>query len=257
MGRDSIIVTGGIVIGLIVAVAVVVCCVLMKKQKKVNGDYNRTGAAERKILENDTYDYAETVNTREFRAMITRFPGFVSARAEIYPGDVILTENWVKMIGVSGVVQHTYVNNDAFGFVTRQVVFDDKTYTKANAAKRAAAGAVIAGAAGAAVGAISAAVTNKKGGIEHHELTETQAYRVAFSANIPAAGGIPEKQYVSCDGILLSNALMHKLKETPEVMECISEINGNYIRMPGIVTNHAANQQAAKLAEWLNANLIN
>jgi len=255
MGRGSILVTGGVVIGLIVAAVIVLCCVLLKKQKKVNTDYGKTGAAERKILESDTYDYAEAIGTREFTAMITRFPGLLSGKMSVFPGDVILTKHWIRMIQVNS-VSKTFVKNNAFGFVVRQVVFDDKTYTKANAAKRAAAGAVIAGAAGAAVGAISAAVTNKNGGIEHHDLTETECFRVAFAANLPTAGGIPEKQYVSCDGILLNSVLMQKLKDSPEVMECIPETNGNYIRMPGIVKNFATRQQAETIAAWLNENLI-
>ena len=76
-------------------------------------------------------------------------------------------------------------------------------------------------------------------------------------AVVPSTGGVPEKQYVTCDGILLSNNLMQKLKQSPEVLECIPEVNGNYIRLPGVVNNVATSQQATKIAEWLNANLFN
>ena len=256
MSNDTIMLIGGLVIGLIVVVSAVACYFVIKKQKSVNADYSKSSVAERKILENDAYDYSEVISTREFTAMITRFPGFASGKQKVYPGDVILTKKWIKMYNVNS-TQRTYVKNNAFTFITRQVVFDDTTYTKADVAKRAAAGAVIAGAAGAVVGAISAAETNKKGGVAHHTLSDTDRFRVSFMAVVPSTGGVPEKQYVTCDGILLSNNLMQKLKQSPEVLECIPEVNGNYIRLPGVVNNVATSQQATKIAEWLNANLFN
>ena len=71
MNNDTIMLIGGLVIGLIVVVSAVTCYFVIKKQKSVNADYNKSSVAERKILENDTYDYSEVINTREFTAMIT------------------------------------------------------------------------------------------------------------------------------------------------------------------------------------------
>lgn len=114
---------------------------------------------------------------------------------------------------------------------------------------RAAAGAVLGGAAGAVIGAASAAGTNKNGGVAHHTLTDTQNYMVSFTG--------PGSKVPHIDGILLNNELKAKLEANPEVMACIKEQNGNYIRMPGIITALGTAKEAAVLAAWLNENILN
>lgn len=247
MGRDSIILTGGLVIVAIVVITVIVCYLMIKKQKQTNASYNQASAEERALLEGTSYRYSQTVRMREFVAMRTGFPHIVSEENKVYPSDVIITKNWLNM---GHTVRKTYVKNAAFRFVSRRIVYDAVSRTEASVSKRAAVGAVLGGAAGALVGAASAIETNKKGGVEHHSLTDTDLFSISLQAILPAAAGT-EKQYVPCRCLLLSDALMENLKNSPEVMACVEKINGNYIKL-----SDQPQEQSETLVAWLNKNVL-
>lgn len=246
MDNDTIMLIGGIVIGLVIITCVLACYIILKKRKEIKTKYNNLSESEKNILESDTYNYSEIINAPEFLAIVTSYLG--RNYNEIYPGDVIIAKNFVKV--KQSFVTKTYTRSSGFGFGVKRITIDETSYTQANAAKRAAVGAVIAGTAGAVVGGLSAAETNKCGGVEHHTLIEIGHHVVSFFG--PEDFGIPH-----ADCILLSNELMERLKASPEIMECIEETDRNYIKMPELLRTSKTNQQVVKLAEWLNKNIIN
>ena len=243
----------GLILFIILMALVVVCVIVialrsMQQTKQATNAYGNASDFERGILECKKFNYSDAINSSEFIAFIGRYPMYTEMNVTVNPGNAIITKGFVKM-DAGALVPKTYIRNAAFSFNAVQIVNDSVSYTQASATKRAAAGAVIGGAAGAVVGAVSAAETNKNGGVAHHTLTDTQNYMVSFTG--------PGSKVPHIDGILLNNELKAKLEANPEVMACIKEQNGNYIRMPGIITALGTAKEAAVLAAWLNENILN